>query len=407
MRKILTITVWCFFVLLNDGFSQEVSDSTANNLLKSDGYSASKRAANQIYSEYQDIDELLRIAQNAINSKRGITTLADAWVSTDPNDLAPLVGTTWSFNYTINNSFTDTLTFGSIVQTTAEGYVGLSVVDQHSSPGAVFYMDLPQGGRGFGALTESSTSYSFYFFTVIGNTATGYYGPLEKPADYVSYLYLYPMSGTKISGPSTTTTIPKTTTTTSIRVTTTTSINTPPHAPSNPYPADGEINVPVNVVLTWEGGDPDGADSVTYDIYLGSGSLFGFYKRSTTGRCKVNFMKSSAIYKWQVVAKDSNGATTEGPIWTFVTEEGSSGCAAESVLADDPESLNLLRQFRDDVLAKSEKGNALIELYYQKSPLIVELIEKDPALKEKCRESLKAIMPSIRKIVNNKGDLRN
>ena len=127
----------------------------------------------------------------------------------------------------------------------------------------------------------------------------------------------------------------------------------------------------------------------------------------STGRCKVTFMKSSAIYKWQVVAKDSNGAKTEGPIWTFVTEQGSSGCAAESVLADDPESLSLLRQFRDDVLAKSEKGKALIKLYYEKSPLIVELIEKDPALKEKCRETLKAIMPSIRKIVNNNGDLRN
>ena len=407
MRKILTITVWCFFVLLNMGFSQEVTDSTANNLLRPDRYSASKKAENQIYSEYQDIDELLRIAQNAINSKRGITTLADAWVSSDPDDLAPLVGTAWSFKYTINNSFTDTLTFGSIVQTTAEGYVGLSVVDQHGSPGAVFYMDLPQGGRGFGALTESSTSYSFYFFTAIGNTATGYYGPLDKPADYVTYLYLYPMSGTKISSPSTTTSTPKTTTTTSVRVTTTTSINTPPHAPSNPYPADGEINVPANVVLTWEGGDPDGADSVTYDIYLGSGSLFGFYKRSTTGRCKVTFMKSSAIYKWQVVAKDSNGAKTEGPIWSFVTEEGSSGCAAESVLADDPESLSLLRQFRDDVLAKSEKGKALIKLYYENSPQIVQVIKKNPALKEKYRKSLKAIIPTIKKAVNKKAALRD
>ena len=58
------------------------------------------------------------------------------------------------------------------------------------------------------------------------------------------------------------------------------------------------------------------------------------------------------------------------------------------------------------MLAKSEKGKALIKLYYEKSPLIIELIEKDPAFKEKCRACLKAIIPSIRMVVNGKTDLR-
>jgi hypothetical protein len=52
------------------------------------------------------------------------------------------------------------------------------------------------------------------------------------------------------------------------------------------------------------------------------------------------------------------------------------------------------------------KPRRSIKLYYERSAQIVELIEKDPELKEKCRESLKAIMPSIRMVVNGETDLR-
>jgi hypothetical protein len=159
-------------------------------------------------------------------------------------------------------------------------------------------------------------------------------------------------------------------------------------------------------MLSWDGGDQDSGDNVTYDIYLGIGAEVGFYRTTTTGRCEANTLEPSTSYKWKVVAMDNHGGITEGQIWTFTTEKASSGCAAEKVLEDDTESLTLLRQFRDNVLAKSANGKAIIKLYYEKSPLIAELIEKNPALKEQCRTTLKALIPSIRKAIENKSDLR-
>ena len=34
--------------------------------------------------------------------------------------------------------------------------------------------------------------------------------------------------------------------------------NQPPYAPSNPAPHDGAVGVPLSLILTWTGGDPDG-----------------------------------------------------------------------------------------------------------------------------------------------------
>jgi hypothetical protein len=194
--------------------------------------------------------------------------------------------------------------------------------------------------------------------------------------------------------------------TTSAKPTTTTTahFNNNPYQPSNPYPTNGAALVPSDIKLSWDGGDPDN-DDVVYNIYLGTGAEMGFYRATSTEICEVNNLQSGTPYKWKVVAIDNYGATNEGPIWTFTTVNASI-CAAETVLEDDSKSLELLRQFRDEVLAKSSNGKALIKLYYKKSPQVVELIEKTPALKEKCRIALKAIIPSIRTIVKNQSDFR-
>jgi hypothetical protein len=201
---------------------------------------------------------------------------------------------------------------------------------------------------------------------------------------------------------STTTILPLTTSST-----TTSIVNSPPHIPSNPYPEDGATKVPKDVILTWDGSDPDSGDTVSYDVYFGTSTDFKFFIITTNNRYEADNLLPATSYKWKVVARDSHGGITEGPIWTFVTEEASSSCAAEKALEDDPESLTLLRQFRDEVLAKSAKGKAIIKLYYEKSPLIVELLEKNPEFKDKCRATLKSIIPSIRTLVNKKSALRN
>jgi hypothetical protein len=200
-----------------------------------------------------------------------------------------------------------------------------------------------------------------------------------------------------------TTTTPNGTTTT----TTLDSINNPPNKASNPYPADGATKAPVEVMLSWDGSDPNSGDNVTYDVYLGFVGNVKFYMTTSNALCAVRDLQPSTTYNWKIVATDNHGGITEGPIWSFTTEKTSSGCAAEAVLADDPESLTLLRQFRDRVLAKSANGKAIIKLYYEKSPQIVKLLYKNPDLKAKYRTTLKAMMPSIRKAVENKSALRH
>ncbi len=51
----------------------------------------------------------------------------------------------------------------------------------------------------------------------------------------------------------------------------TTRSNEPPKPPSNPSPKNDSMNQPLALVLSWDCDDSDG-DSVTYDVYFGTGT---------------------------------------------------------------------------------------------------------------------------------------
>jgi len=96
--------------------------------------------------------------------------------------------------------------------------------------------------------------------------------------------------------------------------------NTPPNTPSNPNPANGATDVPVNSDLSWTGGDPDSGDTVTYNVYFGTSNpppLVAPDHSTTT--YDPGAMSAGTTYYWQIVAKDNHGATTSGPIWHFTT----------------------------------------------------------------------------------------
>lgn len=86
-------------------------------------------------------------------------------------------------------------------------------------------------------------------------------------------------------------------------------------------------------------------------------------------------------------------------ITTTTTTTGSPklpSCAAEAVLAGDPVSIAILRRFRDEVLSQTPRGRENIVLYYELSPVLVEILKSEPELKEKLREYFYKIEPVIR-----------
>jgi hypothetical protein len=96
--------------------------------------------------------------------------------------------------------------------------------------------------------------------------------------------------------------------------------NKPPNIPSNPIPANGSINVNLNLTLNWTGGDPDN-DSVLYDVYFGNNSNPSIIETNlSTTTCLVNDLKTNTTYYWKINAYDDVNLT-EGPIWIFTTIE--------------------------------------------------------------------------------------
>lgn len=98
--------------------------------------------------------------------------------------------------------------------------------------------------------------------------------------------------------------------------------NVAPNAPTNPIPENASINQPVKLNLSWTASDPNENDTLFYDVLL--------YKSNSTIQNKiatnltdttvlVENLEYNTTYFWQVIAKDSSGAETFSPIWSFIT----------------------------------------------------------------------------------------
>ena len=96
--------------------------------------------------------------------------------------------------------------------------------------------------------------------------------------------------------------------------------NLSPNQPSNPAPADGALNQPVDVQLIWRCSDPDG-DPLVYDIFFGT-AMFppGVASNQSDTTYQPDQLQHNTTYYWKIVAKDPRTYRT-GPIWSFSTEE--------------------------------------------------------------------------------------
>jgi PKD repeat protein len=111
--------------------------------------------------------------------------------------------------------------------------------------------------------------------------------------------------------------------------------NLPPYRPANPLPSDSATGVPVDVVLSWTGGDPDAEDTVIYDVYFGTSISPPLVVENHTGTTyDLDTLDHSTNYYWQIVATDNHGASTKSEVWSFTTATPCSGLAAEWHLDD-------------------------------------------------------------------------
>jgi len=99
-----------------------------------------------------------------------------------------------------------------------------------------------------------------------------------------------------------------------------THVNNPPNIPSNPTPANGATNIPINTDLSWTGGDSDPGDTVTYDIYFGPTNPPPIQSHNQTGTTyDTGTMIYSTMYYWKIKSWDNHGESITGPTWGFTT----------------------------------------------------------------------------------------
>jgi hypothetical protein len=101
----------------------------------------------------------------------------------------------------------------------------------------------------------------------------------------------------------------------------TTRDNHAPNIPSNPYPPDSSIDIPINATLNWTGGDPDN-DTVYYDVYFGPifpPSLVS--ANQTWSSYDPGILLFDKEYYWKIVAWDRWGYKSISSDWSFSTQE--------------------------------------------------------------------------------------
>jgi len=99
-------------------------------------------------------------------------------------------------------------------------------------------------------------------------------------------------------------------------------VNGAPYPPCNPYPQDERQDALTTILLNWNCEDVDN-DPITYDVYFGTDSspdsselIKQNYNYNYT---VVGHVDQGKTYYWKVVAKDDQGHSTEGPVWSFKT----------------------------------------------------------------------------------------
>ncbi len=97
--------------------------------------------------------------------------------------------------------------------------------------------------------------------------------------------------------------------------------NLPPTQPANPIPEDGADEQSIGITLQWTCTDPEN-DPLTYDVYLGTNANPPLLESGVLGITYTpDPLAHLTKYFWKVVAHDTQGNTSESPVWNFTTKK--------------------------------------------------------------------------------------
>jgi len=104
--------------------------------------------------------------------------------------------------------------------------------------------------------------------------------------------------------------------------------NTAPDMAVNPLPENGMIDVPVNIVLSWECSDPEG-DELSFDVYFGEIIELDYShliaENITDASWVLENMNNNTTFYWKIISSDGE-FETEGEVWNFTTIEEELSC---------------------------------------------------------------------------------
>ena len=96
----------------------------------------------------------------------------------------------------------------------------------------------------------------------------------------------------------------------------------PPEPPNSPWPSDASSIDQLVPLLTWSCTDINLNDPLRYDIYFEEGDISPdvlVSEQQSVQSYQAGPLAAETTYFWQIIAFDSYGARTEGPVWRFTT----------------------------------------------------------------------------------------
>ena len=150
---------------------------------------------------------------------------------------------------------------------------------------------------------------------------------------------------------------------------------------TDPATEVGETTATLNGTLT----SLEGASTASVFFEYGPvGSGFpeatgsGDFGAGTSVSADVSGLSAGTSYEFRAVASTSN-ASDDGGVQSFETDSSDGGgCFITTATADETETLDSLRRFRDDSMTQTPVGRGLVGLYYRISPPIARTLDRHP-----------------------------